>query len=328
MDLKGKRVVVTGGAGFIGSHIVDQLLAEEEVAEVVVFDNFCRGKRDNLAGALKDPRCKVVEGDLLYQDLLERTIQGADVVFHLAALWLLHCYEYPRSAFKVNIEGTFNVLDACVRHGVKKLVYSSSASVYGNAVSLPMNEDHPLNNRNFYGATKVASEQMCRAFNDRYGLDYVGLRYMNVYGARQAYGGAYTEVIMKMLERLDQGLGPVVYGDGSQTYDFVYVTDVARANLCAAKSDVSDDFFNVGTGVPTSIKQLAEMLLKVKGVDLPITYNPQGRTFVTRRVGGTEKARRLLGFEAKLDLEAGLRGVVQWWDAARRPAVSSGSGHA
>jgi len=239
-------------------------------------------------------------------------MRGTDYVFLLAALWLLHCYEYPRAAFEVNIKGTFNVLEACLNNNIKKLVFSSSASVYGNAVEIPMTEDHPYNNRTFYGATKIAGEHMCRAFNERYGLNYVGLRYMNVYGPRQDYKGTYTSVIMKILDRLDQGLPPIVYGDGSQSYDFIYVADTAKANICALKSDVTDDFYNVGMGVKTSIKELAELILELTNSNLKIQYEPAGQTFVTHRIGSTEKAKRELGFEATTDLREGLKELIKW----------------
>ncbi|MFQ5572332.1 MAG: NAD-dependent epimerase/dehydratase family protein, partial [Rhodothermales bacterium] len=244
-----------------------------------------------------------------------------DYVIHLAALWLLQCHEYPRAAFDVNIQGTFNVLEACRDHGVKRLVYSSSASVYGDAVEIPMQETHPFNNRTFYGATKIAGEAMCRAFNDRYGLSYAGLRYMNVYGARQDYKGTYTSVIMKILDRIDRGVSPIVYGDGSQSYDFIYVTDVAQANLCALKSDADDQFYNVGSGTRTSIKTLCEKLIELTGSELPIQYEPAGQTFVTNRVGATEKAERDLGFSATLDLEEGLRRLIEWRALDKRKAA-------
>lgn len=311
MNLTDSRIVVIGGAGFIGSHVVEELLLED-VKEVVVYDNLTRGNRPNLENALGDPRVKLVEGDVTHLDVLDAALRGADYVFHLAALWLLHCYEYPRAAFQVNIEGTFNVLEACVRHGIKKLIFSSSASVYGNALETPMQEEHPYNNRTFYGATKIAGEHMCRAFCERYGLNYVGLRYMNVYGPRQDYRGTYTSVIMKILDRLDQGLAPIVYGDGSQTYDFIYVGDVAKANVLALKSNATDDFFNVGCGAGTTIRELAEMLLRLTGVNLDIQYEPAGQTFVTQRIGSTEKARRELGFTATTDLATGLRRLIEW----------------
>ncbi|MEX0600012.1 MAG: NAD-dependent epimerase/dehydratase family protein, partial [Rhodothermales bacterium] len=238
--------------------------------------------------------------------------EGCDYAFHLAALWLLQCHEYPRAAFTVNVEGTFNVLEACRDAGIKKLVYSSSASVYGDALETPMTEDHPYNNRTFYGATKIAGEHMCRAFNERYGLDYVGLRYMNVYGPRQDYKGAYVSVIMKILDRIDAGLPPIVYGDGSQAYDFIYVEEVARANLLALQSDATDECFNVGCGRSTSIKALCELLLELTGSTLPIQYEPAGQTFVTRRVGSTEKAERLLDFNSEVELADGLQRLIRW----------------
>ncbi len=313
MDLRGTRILVIGGAGFIGSHVVDAL-TKEEVGEIIVYDNFCRGTKENLKEALKDPRVRIHEigGDVCQTDILDSAMKGVDVVFHLAALWLLQCYDYPRAAFDVNIRGTFNVLEACVKHEVKRLVFSSSASVYGDALEIPMTEDHPFNNKTFYGATKIAGEQMCRAFHHRYGLNYVGLRYMNVYGARQDYRGAYIAVIMKILDRLDQGLPPIVYGDGSQAYDFIYVSDCASANLCAAKADTVDTFYNVGRGVQTTIKELAELILEITGSNLRIQYEPGGTTFVKNRIGCPRKAEAGIGFKARLDLETGLERLIEW----------------
>ncbi len=315
-QLKNAKVLVIGGAGFIGSHVVDELL-KEEVTEVVVYDNFARGCVENLEHALKDPRVKIFDigGDILQTDILDKAVEGKDYVFHLAALWLLHCHDFPRSAFHVNIEGTFNILEACVKHKVKKLIYSSSASVYGDAVELPMTEDHIYNNKTFYGATKIAGEHMCRAFYHRYGLNYVGLRYMNVYGARQDYKGTYIAVIMKILDRLDQGLPPVVYGDGSQAYDFIYVEDVARANICALKSDTTDNCYNVGSGVQTSIKELAEAILKIKHSNIAIQYEPAGQTFVTNRIGDPSRAEKEIGFKYHIELEQGLKALIAWRDS-------------
>src|SRR5207248_477445 len=222
MDIRGKKFVVIGGAGLIGSHAVD-LLTRQDVGQIVIYDNFMRGTPENIADALTDPRVKVydVGGDICQSDILNSALSGVDGVFHFAALWLLQCHEFPRAAFDVNIRGTFNVLEACVQQGVKRLVYSSSASVYGDAVEEPMTEDHPFNNKNFYGATKIAGEAMARAFHHRYGLNVVGLRYMNVYGPRQDYRGAYIAVIMKMLDAIDRGEGPTILGDGSEAFDFV-----------------------------------------------------------------------------------------------------------
>jgi UDP-glucose 4-epimerase len=313
MDIRGSRVLVIGGAGFIGSHVVDEL-AREDVKEIIIYDNFCRGTRENLGEALTDPRVRIYEvgGDICQTDILDSAMKGMDCVFHLAALWLLQCYDYPRAAFDVNIRGTFNVLEACVKHQVKRLVYSSSASVYGDALEIPMTEDHPFNNKTFYGATKVAGEQMCRAFHHRYGLNYVGLRYMNVYGARQDYRGAYIAVIMKILDRLDQGFPPIVYGDGSQAYDFIYVSDCASANLCAAKADTLDTFYNVGRGVQTTIKELAELILEITGSNLRIEYEPAGTTFVKNRIGCPKKAEAEIGFKAQVDLRTGLKQLIEW----------------
>ncbi len=312
-DIRGSRILVVGGAGFVGSHLVDAL-TQEDVAEITVYDNFCRGSKENLSAALADPRVKIYDigGDIMHIDLLNAAMKGCDYVFHLAALWLLQCHEYPRSAFKVNVEGTYNVLEACRDQGVKRLVYSSSASVYGNALTTPMTEEHPFNNRTFYGATKIAGEAMARAFNERYGLSYAGLRYMNVFGPRQDYRGAYVSVIMKILDRIDNGLPPIVFGDGSQSYDFIDVRDVAKANVCALKSDVSDEFYNVGTGRATSIKQICELLLELTGSDLAIQYEPTAQSFVTNRLGSTEKAEADLDFRADRELREGLLDLIAW----------------
>jgi len=314
MDLNGKKIVVVGGAGLIGSHTIDRLL-KEDVKEVLVYDNFLRGTRENLNNALKDPRVKIydVGGDVMQTDILQSAFEGADGVFHLAALWLLQCHEYPRSAFDVNVRGTFNVMEACIAKGVKRLVYSSSASVYGDAVREPMDEDHPFNNQNFYGATKICGEAMLRAFYTRYQLNFVGLRYMNVYGPRQDYHGAYIAVIMKMLDAIDKGQSPTIMGDGSEAFDFVAVEDCGLANVCAMKSDAKDAFYNVGTGKRTSLKTLAELLIELTGCDKPINYAPRSQaTLVRNRVGCPKKASAEIGFTATLDLREGLKRLIDW----------------
>lgn len=318
MDIRGKRFLVIGGAGLIGSHTVDALL-NEDVAQIIIYDNFSRGSFENLTHALKDPRVKIFPsgGDLLHRDILDSAMKGIDGVFHFAALWLLHCWDFPRSAFEVNIAGTFNVLESCIKNNVKRLVYSSSASVYGDAITEPMQEDHPYNNTNFYGATKIAGEHMCRALYHRYKdtpqhFDYVGLRYMNVYGARQDYRGTYVSVIMKILDRIDQGLPPIVYGDGSQAYDFIYVSDCAQANLCAMKSDATDACYNVGTGHKTTILELTNKILQVTGSDLEIHFEPAGQTFVKNRVGCARKASKEIHFNASVPLLDGLQQLLLW----------------
>ncbi len=314
MDLRGKRLVVIGGAGLIGSHTVD-LLVREDVHEIVIYDNFVRGTHENLAGALRDPRVRIFEagGDITQSDILRAAIQGADAVFQFAALWLLQCHEYPRAAFDVNIRGTFNVMEACVAAGVKRLVYSSSASVYGDAVEEPMTEDHPFNNKNFYGATKICGEAMLRAFHHRYGLNYVGLRYMNVYGPRQDYQGAYIAVIMKMLDAIDRGEGPTILGDGSEAFDFVAVEDCARANVCAMRAQAQDRFYNVGTGKRTSLKEIAEKLLALTGSNQPINYAPRSQaTLVRNRIGSAARAKAEIEFEAEIALNDGLTRLIAW----------------
>jgi len=314
MKLKDKRIMVIGGAGLIGSHVVDELL-QTDVKEVLVFDNMFRGNPDNLEEAMKDPRVKINPhgGDVLHEDILDRAMEGIDGVVHLAALWLLHCHEYPRSAFDVNVRGTFNVLEACRKHKVEKLVYSSSASVYGDAVEEPMTEDHPYNNWTFYGATKIAGEHMIKAYHKRYGINGIGLRYMNVYGPRQDYKGAYIAVMMKILDCIDRGEQPKVFGDGTQAYDFIHVRDIARANICALQSDCKYGMFNVGRGIKTSIKELAELLLRLAGrEDLGVQYEPAGQTFVTNRVGCPKAAERDIGFKWSIELEDGMQSLIDW----------------
>jgi UDP-glucose 4-epimerase len=317
MQLEGQRVLVIGGAGFIGSHVVQELLLTD-VSEVIIYDNLTRGRLSNLGDSLNDPRCTIFPdgGDIRDIDVLEKAVSESDYVIHLAAMWLLHSREYPRTAFEVNIQGTFNVLEACVKNRIKKLVYSSSASVYGDAVEVPMTEGHPFNNRNFYGATKIAGEAMARAFHDRYGLDYVGLRYMNVYGPHQDQTAAYTGVIPIMLNKIDAGEVPEINGDGSQAYDFVTARDAARCNVLALQSEATDEFYNVGTGIQTSIRELCNLILKLKGSSLEVRYKPylqsDIRQFVQNRIGSTQKASEDLGFDFQDTLEHGLRQLISW----------------
>lgn len=314
MDIRGKKFAVIGGAGLIGSHTVDQL-AQEDVAEIVIYDNFARGSMENLENVVTDPRVRVFEagGDICQSDILNAALKGMDGVFHFAALWLLQCHEFPRSAFDVNIRGTFNVLEACVANNVKRLVYSSSASVYGDAIEEPMTEDHPFNNKNFYGATKIAGEAMATAFHHRFGLPVVGLRYMNVYGPRQDYHGAYIAVIMRMLDAIDNGEGPTILGDGSEAFDFVSVLDCGRANICAMQADTVARYYNVGTGKRTSLKELAELLRQLTGFNQPIQYKERSSaTLVRNRIGSPDRAEAEIAFKAQVDLLEGLQRLIEW----------------
>lgn len=317
MELNNSKCLVIGGAGFIGSFVVTELL-KENVSEVIVYDNFARGKKEYLKEALKDERCRIypVGGDIREIDILNDAMKDVDYVFCLAAMWLLHCKDYPRTAFDVNIAGTFNVLEACVKNKVKKLVWSSSASVYGDAVELPMTENHPFNNKNFYGATKIAGEAMAAAFNDRYGLQVIGLRYMNVYGPHQDQTAAYTGVIPIMLNKIDANEAPTINGDGSQAYDFIYVEDVAICNVKAMQSDVPFGFYNVGTEVQTSIKELCDTILRLKNSALKVTYKPysedDARSLVQNRIGSREKAEKELCFKYTYSLDEGLNKLIAW----------------
>jgi UDP-glucose 4-epimerase len=317
--IKHKKILVIGGCGFIGSHIVEELL-KTDVSKILVYDNLCRGSISNIENSLNDHRCSMYEhgGDIRDIDLLNDAMKGMDAVIHLAGLWLLHCNEFPRSAFHVNIEGTFNVLEACVKNKIKKLVFSSSASVYGNAETIPMEENHPFNNKNFYGATKISGEVMCRAFANRFGLKFIGLRYMNVYGPLQDQKAVYSGVIPALLNSIDAGETPIINGDGTQAYDFIHVRDIARSNICAINSDTFDEFYNVGTGIQTSILELCELILKLRGSKKTINFKPYNqddeRQLVTNRVGSTEKIYNKLGFEPMITLEKGLKSLITWRD--------------
>ena len=317
MKLDNSKVLVIGGAGFIGSFVVAELL-KENVAEVIVYDNFARGKKDYLKESLNDSRCRLfpIGGDIREIDILNKAMEGVDYVVCLAAMWLLHCKDFPRTAFDVNIAGTFNVLEACVKNNIKKLVWSSSASVYGDAVEIPMTESHPYNNKNFYGATKIAGEAMATAFNDRYGLQVIGLRYMNVYGPHQDQTAAYTGVVPIMLNKIEANEAPMINGDGSQAYDFIYVEDVAKCNVDALKSITPFGFYNVGTEVQTSIKELCDTILKLKDSKLDVIYKPysadDARALVQNRIGSKEKAEKELGFKYKYSLIEGLQKLIDW----------------
>jgi UDP-glucose 4-epimerase len=309
-----KRILITGGAGLVGSHIAD-LLVKEGVSEIIVLDNFTRGCRDNLAWSQANGHLVIVEGDIRDRELLADIMQGVDIVFHQAAIRITQCAEEPRLALEVLADGTFNVLEAAVTAGVKKVVAASSASIYGMAENFPTTESHhAYNNRTLYGAAKTFNEGLLRSFYEMYGLNYVGLRYFNVYGPRMDIYGVYTEVLIRWMERIIAGKPPLIFGDGKQTMDFVYIEDIARANILAAKTDVTDEVFNIASGVETSLNDLAYSLAKVMGSDMQPEYGEERKVNpVARRLADVTKAKELLGFEAKTSLEEGLQRLVSWW---------------
>jgi nucleoside-diphosphate-sugar epimerase len=317
-NLAGSRVLVTGGAGFIGSHIVD-LLVHEGVDRIVVLDDFSRGRPENLADALEQGPVRLLEGDIRDPAAVAKAMQGIDLVFHQAAIRITQCAQEPRLALEVLAGGTFNVVEAAVRAGVRKLVAASSASVYGLAEHFPTHErHHPYNNRTLYGAAKAFNEAVLRSFHEMNGLDYVALRYFNVYGPRMDVHGAYTEVLIRWMERIAAGQSPLIFGDGTQTMDFVHVHDIARANILAAKAALTDDVVNVASGVETSLNDLATALLRAMDSGLRPEHGP-GRKVnaVPRRLANVRKAQNLLGFEATIALETGLRDLVAWWRQER-----------
>jgi UDP-glucose 4-epimerase len=317
-----KRVLVTGGAGLIGSHIVDLLTQEQQqgrVSDILVLDNFVRGRRENLEQAFQRGTVTIIEGDLRDRALLGKVMDGVDQVFHQAAIRITQCAEEPRLALEVMVDATFNVLEAAVNAKVGRVVAASSASVLGLAEEFPTTErHHPYNNRTLYGAAKAFNEGLLRSFNDMYGLDYVALRYFNVYGPRMDIYGAYTEVLIRWMDRILEGKPPLIFGDGRQTMDFVYVTDIARANMLAMNSSVTDRVFNVASGVETSLDELARALLGVMGSDLPLEYAPARKVNpVSRRLAEVENAHQSIGFKARVSLDDGLRELVAWWRATR-----------
>ena len=316
--IEGTRHLVTGGAGTIGSTLVDQLV-EGGAAEVVVLDNFVRGRRQNLEWACANGNVTVVDGDVCDRALVAELSEGIDVVFHQAAIRITQCAEEPRLALEVLVDGTFNVVEAAVAAGVRKLVAASSASVYGLAEEFPTGElHHPYANDTLYGAAKTFNEGLLRSYRAMSGLDYVALRYFNVYGPRMDVHGVYTEVLVRWMERIAVGEPPLIFGDGTQTMDFVCVPDIARANVLAAEAEVTDAVYNVASGVETSLQELAEALLRVMGSDLSIEYGPERAVNrVPRRLADIEAARRDLAFEAEIDLDRGLRMLVDWWRASR-----------
>lgn len=324
-SLESARAVVTGGAGVVGSHVVD-LLVLEGAGDIVVVDELSRGRRENLDWAIANGPVSLVPGDVRDAAAIAGIVAGADVVFHQAAVRITRCAEEPRVALEVLVDGTFNVAEACVAAGVGRLVFASSAAVYGAASAMPIAEDRPTSaNRTLYGAAKLFGEGLARSLHDTHGLDYVALRYFNVYGPRMDIRGPHTEVLVRWIERIAGGEPPLILGDGTQTMDLVFVRDVARANVLAATAPVTDEVYNVGTGVETSLNELARTLLAVMGSNLEPEHGPaRAVNDVPRRVADTTKARRELHFEAAVGLEEGLRALVDWWRAERgaqgRPA--------
>jgi len=319
MKIEGAKILVTGGAGLIGSTTIDQLLAKEQPAQIVILDNMSRGTTRNLENALKDERVSLVQGDIRDKDLVMKITEGMDAVIHMAAIRITACAADPREAMEVMNDGTFNVIDAAHKQGVKKVLAASSASILGLADTFPTTEDHhPYNNRTWYGASKIMLEGLLRSYNDMYGLNYVAMRYFNVYGPRMDVEGKYTEVLVRWVQRISAGTPPLILGDGKTSMDFIYIEDLARANVLGLKSDVSDEVFHIASGVETSLNELAATTMKVMGApkDMVPEYGPERKVnAVSRRLSSTEKAERLLGFKAEVSLEEGVRRFVNWWEA-------------
>lgn len=326
-DLKHSKILVTGGAGFVGSYILDQLL-DKNVGEVIVIDNFIRGSKRNIEQALASKKIKLIEGDIRDRQLLDKYFQGIDYCFHLAALRITHCATEPREALEVMYDGTFNVLEACVKYKIKKLILASTASVYGQASIFPTTEEHhPYNNFTLYGAAKMANELMCRSFAHMYGLKYNALRYFNIYGPRMDTHGKYTEVFIRWYHLIKEGKEPLIFGDGKQTMEFIYIEDIARASILALETDVINEVFNVASGTETSLEELCCALLEVMKSNLKPKYVPlpddRKKVEVMRRLADVSKAQKLIGFKAKTNLKQGLEKLVQWLDSLEKKAVSA-----
>jgi UDP-glucose 4-epimerase len=324
--IQGTKILITGGAGFVGSATADQLL-EAGAAEVRVLDNFVRGNLRNLESAKEKGSLVVIEGDIRDAHTVDSVMEGVDYVFHQAALRITRCAEAPREAVQVLINGTLNVLESAVHHKVKKVVAASSASVYGDPSYLPMDEGHPFNNRTLYGAGKIANEQMLRSYYEMFRLPYVAFRYFNIYGPRMDIDGVYTEVLIRWMDAIEAGQSPKIFGDGTQSMDFVYVEDVARANVAGLVADVTDEVFNVGMGVQTTLNELCQLLLKVTGSHLKPEYHEARKVNnVQARRATTDKAEKMLGFRAHVDLEAGLASLIRWRDQAKSElTITAGS---
>jgi UDP-glucose 4-epimerase len=316
--IEGSRILVTGGAGTIGSTLVDQLL-EAGAAHVDVIDNLVRGRRANLDDALATGRVELIDGDIRDARIVDDLVADKDIVFHQAAIRITQCAEEPRLALEVLVDGTFNVVESSAKHRVKKLVAASSASVYGMAEEFPTNErHHHENNDTIYGAAKTFNEGLIRSFRAMQGLDYVLLRYFNVYGPRMDVHGVYTEVLVRWMERIVDGKPPLIFGDGQQTMDFVCVPDIARANVLAAQSDIVEGTYNIASGTESSLLELAEALLRVMGSDLDVMHGPERAVNgVARRLADISAVKRDLGWEPTIDLEDGLERLVEWWTPLR-----------
>jgi len=325
MNIDGARILVTGGAGLIGSTTIDLLLRNHAPERILILDNMVRGTTANIEQALEDPRVTFQQGDICDPETVRRATAGMDAVIHMAALRITACAAEPRTAMQTMCDGSFNVVEAAQRAGVQKIVAASSASIYGMADSFPTSEDHhPYNNQTWYGASKVMLEGLLRSYHSMHGLPYVALRYFNVYGPRMDLHGKYTEVLIRWMDRIAAGQPPLILGDGRQTMDFIYIDDIARANVLALASDCEDDVFNVASGTESSLNDLAASLLKVMGSDLQPEYGPERSVNpVARRLADTRKAERLLGFKSAVDLEEGLARLVQWWQRSKALAVSA-----
>lgn len=322
-SLQDKRILLTGGAGFVGSCVVEQLLTEK-VKEIVIIDNLVRGSRENIKESLSSGKVKLIEGNICDRHTLDPLFFGMDYCFHLAALRITHCATEPRQALEVMYDGTFNVLENCVQHKIKRLVFASTASVYGQAEKFPTPEDHhPYNNQTLYGAAKMANELMCRSFYHMFGLNYAALRYFNIYGPRMDVFGKYTEVLIRWYHLIKEGKPPLIFGDGKQTMDFIYIDDIARATILAMKAEANNEAFNIAGGTETSLKELCDLLLEVMGSNLKPQYMPvpddRRKVEVMRRLADVSKAKEKIGFEAQISLKEGLKRLIQWLDQQKKP---------
>ncbi|OPY02803.1 MAG: UDP-glucose 4-epimerase [Syntrophorhabdus sp. PtaB.Bin047] len=317
--ITGSTIFMTGGAGFVGSYLVEELLPHNP-ERIIIVDNLFRGSLKNMESFIDDPRVEFIAGDIRDSALMETSMERSDYCFHLAALRINACAADPVHGFEVMADATFRLIDLARKRSIKKFIYSSSASVYGLAQNFPTPEtDNPYDNRTFYGGAKLFGEQVLRSYAFMYGLRYVALRYFNVYGPRMDTDGKYTEVMIKWLDCVRSGTAPLIYGDGSTTMDFVYVRDIARANVRALLADVTDEVFNIGCSRETSLKELLDLLLKVNNSTLVPEHRAENTVNpVSRRLADISRARDLLGFEPQVSLEDGLRELSRWYFALKK----------
>ncbi len=301
------KSLITGGAGFIGSHLAEALV--EKGHEIVVLDTLNKGKQESIQHLIDAGKCTLIEGDIRCRDIVDEAMQGVDYVFHTAAIHIQQSGKSPDECIDIDIKGSYNVFKSALDHKVKRVIYSSSSSVYGDPKKLPMAETDPPYPAEPYGAAKLFTEHLLDHLAKQ-GLKWNALRYFNVYGERQAAHAYYTTVVIHFIKRVMAGEAPTIDGKGDQSMDFTHVSDVVAANIAAMECEAENEVFNVGTGVSTSIAQLADIIIKALGKDVTPIFRERD-VYVTKRQADMTKAEKLMGFTAKVKVEDGLAKVAK-----------------